>query len=744
MLNILLFTAVSNAALFSGRIFDFKSKNPVEGADIYEQKSGNRTLSDENGYFEIEVSDEEIFVISISRRGYSSVKKQIETGHDQKEIQSFYLVPVPVFSEEIIVLDSFDETYPFSVYSGSDMYSRKSSDVGEMLGRIPGGNAVRRGGTALDPVFRGFQKEQLNVLLNGIIRFEGACPNRMDHSASHISATDLERLEIFKGPFSFTLGPVFGGVINMVEKSGYMQLESPGFSGTVLSKYGTNKENLNNSLSLSAGTERINMSVSASIQSSDDYRDGSGIIVPSSYNRRGITFKSDFMPLDDHFFDFSFAHGYWKEADYAALPMDMEFDRTNLYSLGYEWKPGQTILNSIGAGFYLSKVYHSMNNENKPSAVNMNAVTDVESSACGSRIQGDVNVAGGVLFVGADFYRKEKEGFRKRDILKGMMAGKSFIDIVWPDARQSNTGLFAEYEKAFSQSLVMMFSGRLDYNSSDASNPEESFTAIYGRDLDRSEKEYSAAANVSHQISDKLRLKYSIGRGSRSPDTTELYIYLLPVGVDRYDYIGNPRLDAEVNNQIEFDMNYESRYFRLKTSLYYALLRDYISAEIDEKTASRSPGVLGVKKFINIPRAYRTGAEASIDLKITEGFELYLNGSYCYGRNRSDDDYLPETPPLEGNFGFSYRRNVFHLSGNIRAVDRQDKISSLFNETETAGFTLYSLSAGADFDMGTISVEVDNISDKLYSEHLSRKYLSTDQRIFEPGRCFTVSFRKVF
>ncbi len=52
-------------------------------------------------------------------------------------------------------------------------------------------------------------------------------------------------------------------------------------------------------------------------------------------------------------------------------------------------------------------------------------------------------------------------------------------------------------------------------------------------------------------------------RATRSPELTELFINHLSVGMDAYEYLGNPNLKSETNNQL--DLRAEKQ---LKTSIY--------------------------------------------------------------------------------------------------------------------------------------------------------------------------------
>jgi len=69
-------------------------------------------------------------------------------------------------------------------------------DVGEAIKVIEGITSVRKGAIANDVVLRGFQRDNLNLLIDGM-RIYGACPNRMDPNAFHIDFSEIEKL-----PFS--------------------------------------------------------------------------------------------------------------------------------------------------------------------------------------------------------------------------------------------------------------------------------------------------------------------------------------------------------------------------------------------------------------------------------------------------------------------------------------------------------------------------------------------------------------
>ena len=83
---------------------------------------------------------------------------------------------------------------------------RESSakDVGEALTKLSGVSKFRKGGIANEIVLRGFRRDNINVLIDDV-RLHGACPNRMDPPEFHVDFSEVEKIEVIKGPFRANL-----------------------------------------------------------------------------------------------------------------------------------------------------------------------------------------------------------------------------------------------------------------------------------------------------------------------------------------------------------------------------------------------------------------------------------------------------------------------------------------------------------------------------------------------------------
>jgi len=415
--------------------------------------------------------------------------------------------------------------------------------------------------------------------------------------------------------------------------------------------------------------------------------------------------------------------------------MDADIDNTQIYSLDCSIKDLHQLIESASMKIYYTGVDHVMSNTRKPTYMMMHAETAVKTKTMGGRLEAALSITkGGKLYVGSDYYDLNKDGIRARDIVA---SGAHFLDIIWPGAHIKDLGIFSEFKQIITPKLISTFGMRVDRVGAIAKNPDTSFVNTVGLDLDRTEINISGNASLLYSPIRELDLSLFLGRGVKTANITERYIYLLPVGLDRYDYLGNPNLKPEENLQVEIGVNSEHSKGYLNVAAFYSKLSNCISAELDTSTASRNPGVLGVKRYCNIDEAMKIGGELLGGVKITE--RLMFKGilSYVFGENRDKKRPLPETPPFEGNIGIRYDDEIDRFWGEFsgRFVAKQDRISEEFGEQETPGFSVFDFRAGINLRKSIkLSFGVDNIFNETYHEHLNRRNKIDMNPIMEPGR----------
>jgi iron complex outermembrane receptor protein len=106
------------------------------------------------------------------------------------------------------------------------------------------------------------------------------------------------------------------------------------------------------------------------------------------------------------------------------------------------------------------------------------------------------------------------------------------------------------------------------------------------------------------------------------------------------------------------------------------------------------------------------------------------------------NDHLGEIPPMEANLNVSYsflNDRIVPLF-TLRYVAAQNNISTAMQELTSESFTLLGFRLVYKHNSNlTVVGGVNNMLDNAYYEHLNRRILGTDNRIYEPGRSFYIN-----
>lgn len=672
-----------------------------------------------------------------------------------------------IYLKEFEIVDTRRETNPYSTeyFDEMKMRSLPVRDVGDLLRSTPNISGIRKGGISIDPVMRGFKFSQINVQLNNGQKIEGGCPNRMDHPAAHIDPDDIREMEIIKGPYALRYGPNFGGIINMKTLKPLTTRKFTVKAGALLG-YESNWNGLKQQVYINGGNRKLFFRLTANHKDYGNYTDGNGNEVSSSFKRYNISGQAGVALADGHRIVTSIDQSYGRDVMFPALPMDERTDDTRLMSLDYIGELSKTI-NHLHFKAYHSDVNHLMDNKQRPFSDTVVAESLIRAINYGFRAEAGIWTGKCQLYVGADMENIEKDGERtKYFILQPTLPVKK--EALWDNAYIRNLGFFAEHRKSFGD-LSLVSAIRLDFNhatSNDLIREANNGNPVYQNDSTTSNHvNFSLSVGADYRLSDKLSLNLALGRGVRSPDMSERFIILLPIGYDPYDYLGNPNLKPEVNYQADLGLKFSDRekVGSAKLNFFYSYVDYYIAGVLipESQVKPQTKGVLGVKEFRNLGNVHLAGFEATWSSPEKFRFGWQLMASYTYGVNPEaivylkeggevidesieENDPLPEIPPLEGSINLFYKflDNRLVPSLNLRLVAPQDRISVALEETETPGFAV------ADFRLGythnehlSIHAGVNNIFDKGYYEHLNRRLIGTKGNFYEPGRTWYITMR---
>ena len=664
-----------------------------------------------------------------------------------------------------------NHAYSKIIIKESDIEQSAVRDIGDYLREIPNLSAVRKGGANLDPVIRGFKYNQLNVQVDNGQSLEGGCPNRMDPTTGHIEAGDIQAIEVLKGPFALRYGPTMGGVVNMLTANP-RPFEKFQIHVKATMGYESNWNGQRQNVTVYGGGKKVYFTFSGNNSSYGNYSDGNGDLVSSSFTKFGYNAKLGISLAENHKIILSYSEFYARNVMFPSLPMDERADDTKLYSFDYKANKVSKRIETIDFKAYLSDVDHTMDNKERGFSDTAVAISQIFARKYGYRAEFGLNTnANSHLFVGTDMYHIDKDGTRDKLMIGQFpMMGNvpQKIENLWNQAMISNYGLFAEYR--LNKNLwEIVGSARLDYNfaSSDSiSLLNGSKVDIIGISADSTASSFinfSFSAGATRKLNENMSLGFSFGRGVRSASMIERFIITLPVGFDNFEYIGNPLLKPEVNNEFDLIYKYQHQtYGSVEITGFYSIVQDYISGVYLPPSVQKplTAGVLGVKKFENIGTANLYGFELSYATPNRYNWRIGLTAASTFGTINEvevldfdatgaitgshlvNNDPLGEIPPLNLNARFSYKLFQEKLTPNLnfRYVAAQNNVSTAMMELTSPSFSLidFSLKYKHSKNLSIIG-GVNNLLDKTYYEHLNRRVLGTDHRLYEPGRVFFVN-----
>lgn len=737
-----------NAQNFKGQVLDQQNNTPVLEAHVF-INSKVSTYTDSEGNFELTIPENGVN-LTVSYLGFKTIKKFVKP---QETRVSFLLEEAPITISGVMVTGNLKTDPVFSVATND--YVKKivqPRNVADLFSDLNGFSLIKRGNYANDPSFRASQYEQLNIQFDGGTKAMHACPNRMDPVTTHVIPEEIEKIEIIKGPYTVRYGATFGGIVNLVTQT--PDASDYGLHGSVHAGYESNGGSLVSMARLQQATEKYDITGNVGFRDFGNYEDGDGIEVPSSFRsldygvKVGLNFTAN-QRLQAHW-----RQSFGRDVLHAGLPMDTDLDDSSILSLDYKLTGLSATLKNIDAKLYYSYVDHIMSNKNRPSFMMTDAVSAINATTAGGKIEFKLKPSEKfTLFTGIDAMYIARDGERTRLVKRNMMGPlptpMEFTDKVWQDSYINDIGLFAEGKYPLTENTVLTTGLRYDLVTSEIKDPEADFAAQYPNLDKRTEHNLSGTASIKYAPSNQFIMEVAYGRGVRSANMIERVINHFTVGQDSYEYIGNPDLEAEVNNQFEIGFKGElpfsdtsSDRFNYSSSFYYAFYENYIVAIIDETQTrkfmpTRQP--VNPKVFRNLDKAYKTGFEIMAGVDFLGHFNFTTELAYVYAKNKDLNESLPLVPPLTTRFKLGFEKEKFWVNVNYTLTSKQDDISESFGETSTLGYNVMDLRLGVvPFKNLTLGVAALNVFDETYHNHLNFSFNNqTDfgrTPINDPGR----------
>ncbi|KVM80221.1 TonB-dependent copper receptor [Burkholderia stagnalis] len=591
-----------------------------------------------------------------------------------------------------------------------------ASDGADYLKTIPGFTSIRSGGTNGDPVLRGMFGSRLNILANGMPTL-GACPGRMDAPTSYIAPESYDKVTVVKGPQTVLYGPGASAGTVLFERV-TPRFDKPGmrFDGSVVGgSFGRNDQNLD----VTAGTPDVYGRVTANHAHSDDYKDGNGRTVPSQWDKWNADAALGWTP-DDHTRVELTAGGGDGYARYAGRGMDGAHFRRETFGLSFDKRHIGDVLERIEARVYYNEADHVMDNytlrqPDPTSSMPMRMASEVRRRTFGAR-------AAATFRFGSDFKLVTGVDAQSNRLdSRGAMGRQNYGDQPWDaQATMWNAGAFGELTWYASDASRVIGGARVDYASARDKRPTTGGMMSKANptfDDTRSRVLPSGFVRYERDLAALPVTWYAgIGHTERYPDYWELFSAKRgPDGaVNAFSAV-----QPEKTTQLDIGAQYRGDKLDAWVSGYAGYVQDYI-------LFNYAAGKMGMTTQSTNVNAQIMGGEAGLAWRPVAPLRVETSLAYAWGRNATSGDPLPQMPPLEARFGLEYTRGAWSAGGLWRVVAPQHRYALNQGNVvgkdfgSSAGFGVLSLHAQYNVSKTVqVSVGVDNVLNKAYTEHLN-------------------------
>jgi iron complex outermembrane recepter protein len=584
------------------------------------------------------------------------------------------------------------------VIGSIDLAKKSPVSLGESLDGELGISKRSFGPGTARPVIRGFDGDRVLVLQDGN-RVGGLGFESGDH-AEPVNVLTVERIEVVKGPATLLYGSnAIGGVVNAV--SGH-DTAHKGLNGYITGVGSTNGKQAAGSGGIEFGTEKWLFWGNGGGQRASDYTTPIGRVHNSFSREENASAGIGYYPTNG-FLSFNYAFDkrrYGIPFDSAEVDPEVVFLNPRRHSV--EVKGGFRGLNSaIEAGTfsfqhnnYTHSEINALTNEVNTAFKNN---TTLGQGVLDQRKTGKLSGRFGVWASHRDFSAEGEEALA-------------------PPTKHNALAVFALETLDFEQASIQ-FGGRIERNHYDPSEtiqrgllPARSFTG------------FSAAAGLRIPTWKGGAFVANYSHSYRAPSLEELYNHGPHPGNLAFE-IGDPNLQRELGNGLDFGLRHSSNRVRLEANGFYYAIDNFVflaPLDADGNGEVDTQDDLIVAEYRQGRTRY-TGMEARLDAQLHPAVWLNLGADYVNAKLTDTNTPLPRIPPLRGRVGLELRYKGLLLNPEVVIAQAQTRLFP--TETRTAGYYVFGISGSyliaRQHGAHIISFNAFNLADRLYRNHLS-------------------------
>ena len=641
----------------------------------------------------------------------------------------------------------------------------RSRNTAELVGALPGASLRQNGELAAIPLLHGMGDERTKLAVDGMT-VSAACPNHMNPPLSYLDPSEVSGANVMAGITPVSMGgDSIGGTISI--DSPQPVFATPGeklhTEGVFSSFFRSNGENYGAFLSASVASRHFSLGYSGSWATNDDYTDGSGHKVTSTYAQ---TTNSTVTLAAQGAGNLVVLQAGLHNTPYEGFPnQQMDLVRNHGESLNLRFR------RNLGWGVLDTRVFwqdvkHEMNVGKDKSTFPMPMWMPMDTH--GRDLAYTVKLAVPLnerhtLQVGNEFHR-----FILDDTWPPVpgadpwMGPNPFVNI--RDGHRSVLALFAELASKWNSKWTTLLGIRNDTVWTNA-GPVSGYSDMYAGDADafnaasrsRTDMDIDVTALARYEPDSFSAYEAGYARKTRAPNLYERYAWStnwMASGMinwfgDGNYYVGNVNLKPEVAHTASATARWHDRarkQWELSLTPYLTYIQNYIGVD-QLATQTYGESTFSQLQFANHKaRIYGVDLSGEVALWHSSKYgrgELSGVAGWLRGKTTDTGNGLYQMMPLNARVGLNETLKGWTAGVELQVVNRKSDVDPLRFEQQTPGYALLNAHAGYQWRRLRLDVGGDNLLNKYYylplggvnfDDYMASGWSSQTRPLTGPGR----------
>jgi iron complex outermembrane receptor protein len=672
--------------------------------------------------------------VTITARGFDIAvlpDLAVTAGTETAANLTLKIAPAKAFVE---VNDSTAETATRHTVDATD--EARSHNAAELVGSAPGVSLRENGQLASIPFLHGLGDERTKLVVDGMT-VSSACPNHMNPPLSSIAPSHVSQVTILAGITPVSLGgDSLGGTVSV-------ESPDPAFAnagerlheeGASSSFYRSNGQNYGGSVSDWVAGRNLGIGYAGSWATNDDYTDGSGHKVTSTYAQSTDHTVTLAAQGAGNFAVLQASLHHTPYEGFVSAQMDLVRNYAESLNLHYRRSFESGVLDTH---VFWQNTWHSMNIGHDKSTFPMPMFMPMNTHGrdLGYSVKLDLPISNRhTLRLGNELHRFVLDDFwAAAPGTAPMMGPNTFVNI--NDGRRMRLGTFAELASKWNSQWTTLVGLRNDTVWTNT-GPVEGYSDMYATDANafnalnraHTDKDIDATALLRYEPNTVSTFEFGYARKTRAPNLYERYAWstnLMASGMigwfgDGNYYLGNVGLKPEIAHTVSGTATWHDqarKAWEIKLTPYETHTQDYVDVD------TMGTVTYGMSTFAQLQFANHNASIHGADL--SGNAALWNNSSsgqgrisgvagWLHGERLDTQTGLYQMMPLNARVAFDEELKGFAAGLGVQAVDRKSNVDPHRFEQTTPGYTLFNLHASYQRGHLAVSAAGDNLFNKDY------------------------------